>query len=130
MFNDQSIIDIQLQYFQDQIKFGKGHCNLLPFSFDFYKLNPQKISEVIISFPVNNLEIKPKVSEKKMHRFLRVPLSKIPSEFIQEFKKLKTFSAITNDAEAIDFTINIPYKHKSLGKKRGDTRGKVYKILN
>ena len=45
------------------------------------------------------------------------------------FKKLKTYDPKTKTADAKDFTLNFPYRNKSLGKERGDTRANVFKRL-
>ena len=45
------------------------------------------------------------------------------------FEKLKTFDKQTQTADIVDFTLNIPYAKKNLGKMMGDTRAKVYKAL-
>lgn len=45
------------------------------------------------------------------------------------FEKLETFDKQTQTADIIDFTLNIPYAKKNLGKLRGDTRAKVYQAL-
>lgn len=129
-FNDSRIKKIQLEYFETQKAKGKGHCNLLPCSFDFYKLAPTPVSEVTMSFPVNDLSQNPVIQEQKITQPLRVCLDVMHNEKEREaFKKLASYDDKTKTAEIIDFTTHIPYAKKSLGKKRGDTRRKVYRSL-
>ena len=57
-------------------------------------------------------------------------LNAVFQDKVYQFKKLRTYDWKNGgSAEARDFTLNIDYKEKSLGKERGDTRKKVYDAL-
>ena len=129
-FSNDKLKDIQLEYFITQKEKGKGHCNLLPYSFDFYKLAPTKISDIFVSFSISNLDDIPQIKEIQNNKPLRICIDKMHNQ--QErwlFEKLKTFDKQTQTADIVDFTLNIPYAKKNLGKLRGDTRAKVYQAL-
>lgn len=131
-FKDKKYREIQLDYFRNQARQGrKAHCNLLPYSFDFYKLVPTRISKVGISFKINDLNDKPAVTETKCEKEeLYIPIEKMHNEKEREqFVKLETYDPQTKRAKATDFTLHIPYAKKTLGKERGDTRQKVYNAL-
>lgn len=131
-FSNEKYRDIQLKYFENQVKKGKkAHCNLIPYSFDFYKLVPNKISNINVSFKVKNLEEQPIVVEHKCNDGeLYIGIEKMHNKREREqFIKLKTYNKKTKKAKATDFTLNIDYAKKSLGKERGDTRAKIYSAL-
>ena len=127
-FDDKKIRDIQLDYFKNQKAKGKkDHCNLLPYSFDFYKLCPKKLSTVTIRINYSDLNKSPIVVERlSSHSVVRVPKSVLKSKEIDSFESLSTYDAKTETADAVDFALHIPYRVKTLGKNRGDTRNKVY----
>lgn len=129
-FSDRDIKQIQLNYFRNQVKYGKKTtANLLPNSFDFYKLCPLKISEMTIEINYNNLGINPIVKEKKQNYFPLINEKVLRKDEKKVFRKLKSYNPITKTADSKDFTLNIPYRNKSLGKERGDTRKGMYKQL-
>lgn len=130
-FTDKDIKSIQLKYFENQVEFGrKPHCNLLPYSYDFYKLCPTKIDEKNIIINYADLNVNPQIINCTFDSKLRVPLEIMPQDKVYQFKRLKTYSWKNGgSADARDFTLNIDYKEKSLGKERGDTRKKVYDAL-
>ena len=121
----------QMEYFENQASKGrKAHCNLLPNSFDFYKLVPTKISDITMQICVKDLNKTPVVKETACSKPLRIHIDKMHNSTEKElFRNLKTYDPKTCDADVIDFTMNIPYAKKSLGKKRGDTRKEVYKPI-
>ena len=129
-FNDLEIKDEQLKYFRNQVEHGrKPHCNLLPYSYDFYKLCPIKIDEKDVIINYKDINITPKVIDCKFKKNLCVPLSLIPNAKKGAFMSLKTYLSQQKIADAKDFSKNIDYKIKSLGKKRGDTRKRVDEVL-
>lgn len=130
-FNDKLIKNKQLEYFINQKTKGKAaHCNLLPYSFDFYKLCPKKIHDATITLNYANLNKQPKVIEKDCNFYVKVPISVMKNNVERElFKKLKSFDSKTQTADCKDFTNNIPYRNKNLGKERGDTRTNIYNAL-
>lgn len=130
-FEDESIKMNQLEYFINQKDKGRrAHCNLLPYSYDFYKIHPKQIFEATININYANLNKRPKVNYKENNFYPRVPYSVMGNETEREmFKKLKTYDPTSRTADSKDFTINMPYRKKSLGKKRGDTRANIYNAL-
>lgn len=127
-FKDTDIREIQLKYFENQASLGrKPHCNLLPFSFDFYKLCPVRIGKKHVLINYGDLNSNPVVSDQSFEREVRVPISVIPKDKETEFKNCETFKNLT--VEVKDFTQHVDYKKKNLGKERGDTRGSVYNAL-
>lgn len=127
-FTDKEIKNIQLEYFKNQVNFGrKAHCNLLPKSYDFYKLCPTKIDDKNITINYEDLNIPPEVINCDFEKNLKVPIDLIPKENREFFMTLKSY--FNNYADAKDFTKNLSYKKKSLGKKRGNTRRTVDQIL-
>lgn len=130
--SDEEIKNIRLEYFENQKTLGKKDTNnLLPNSFDFYKLAPLKIYEHVIEINYDDLNTVPRVIGKKTNYYPRVDGEKI--RFYKDekviFKNLKTYDPSTNTAEAKDFTLHMPYRNKSLGKERGDTRRNLDKRL-
>lgn len=129
-FNDKEICNEQLLYFKNQREKGKAaHCNLIPNRFDFYKLCPKKISEVTIELNYSDITIEPIIVEKQISEFPRVPEDVLRKGEKQIFHELKTYDARSKTADCKDFTLHIPYRKKSLGKERGDTRTNKYNQL-
>ena len=130
-FNDKKIKEIQLDYFKTQKEMGKKDtCNLLPKSYDFYKLCPRKIDEKTIEINYENLDINPLLKDCPFEKDLRVPIDIIPRKDREAFMALKSFNKKRQDANCKDFTKNMPYKEKSLGKERGGTRKTIYKAVD
>jgi len=131
-FDKREYKKIQLEYFENQNKKGKkAHCNLLPYSFDFYKLIPIKISDINIQISVKDLNKMPVVKETKCSKSLRISINKMHNEKERMlFRKLSTYNPKTEDADVLDFAKHIPYAKKNLGKERGDTRKKVYTAVS
>lgn len=130
--SDKTIKKIKLDYFINQNEFGKKKLNnLVPYSFDFYKLVPLKINETTIKIDYANLNNKPIVTNKTVNYYPRVDGDKLKLKGIEKkmFINLKTYDKKTNTADAVDFTLNIPYRNKNLGKERGDTRINLDKAL-
>lgn len=129
---DQEIKKIRLEYFENQKNFGKANTNnLLPYSFDFYKLAPLKIGEATVEINYADLNQLPKINQKSTNYYPRVDGHKLRLINYEKelFLNLKTYDPKTNTAESKDFTLNIPYRNKSLGKERGDTRKNIYNTL-
>ena len=129
---DDEIKKIRLEYFENQRDFGRANTNnLLPYSFDFYKLAPLKIGEAIVEINYADLNQVPKITQKSVNYYPRVNANELRliNNEKELFMKLKTYDARTNTAEAKDFTLNIPYRNKSLGKERGDTRKNLDEAL-
>ncbi len=130
-FKNSETKDIKLNYFKAQAEKGKKTtCNLLPLSFDFFKLCPYLIDEIDVEIKYNDLSKDPVIKYNKINQeSLRVPIKilKIPEKDI--FKGLSSFSLKDNTVDMVDFTLNIPYRKKNHGKERGDTRKKAYKSV-
>jgi hypothetical protein len=130
-FKNEEIKNIKLSYFKSQEKDGKKPiCNLLPLSFDFFKLCPDLIEEIYVEINYDDLSKNPTIkyienNEKK----LRVPIEILKSNEIDVFKGLSSYSLKDNRADMIDFTLKIPYRKKTHGKERGDTRKNAYKSV-
>lgn len=130
-FNDKDTKEIKLSYFKEQAKSGKkDHCNLLPLSFDFYKLCPALIDIIYIEFNYDDVSKNPIIKhEKSIKNPLDIPITILQNKEKENLKKLPSYSKITETANIIDFTKNIPYRKKTHGKKRGDTRKNAYKSV-
>lgn len=130
-FNDIAIRNSQLEYFINQNTKGKAaHCNLLPYNFDFYKLCPKKIHDAVIRLNYANLNKQPKIIETSCDEYVKVPIDVMKNETERSlFKNLKTYNPETQDADCKEFTNAIPYRNKSFGKDRGDTRSNLYNAL-
>jgi len=127
-FDDPNILDIQLEYFNNQNDFGrKPHCNLLPYSYDFYKLCPKKIDETVLEINYADLNIFPQIIDDGFSKIIKVPIRVIPKYLQADFMSCKTYK--DGFVELLDFAKNLPYKKKTLGKERGDTRKKVDKVF-
>lgn len=132
-FNDEEIREEQLKYFKNQYELGaKNNCNLLPNSFDFYKLCPQKIYEAKIIINYANINKSPEIIDCELDQDTRLSEStfRFTLHELVLFRKLKSYDKETKTAEVKDFSKNIPYRNKSHGKQRGDTRKNIYKKLN
>ena len=130
--DDEELKKIRLDYFENQKKFGKKDTNnLLPYSFDFFKLSPLKINETIIKINYGDLNTTPKIFTNNICYYPKVDANKLHLKNDEKniFKNLTTYDAKTNTAESQDFTLNIPYRIKNLGKERGNTRANIYKNL-
>ena len=124
-FSDNDIKDNQLEYFRNQVNYGKANtCNLLPDSFDFFKLNPTQFSEAKIIIRYDDISKLPTISQTDKSDPLLVPEKIIPPDKRADFRELESYK--DGFASVKDFTKHIPYKTKSLGKERGDTRRSVY----
>ena len=124
-FNNTEVINYQLEYFKNQVEKGKSNtCNLLPYSFDFYKLRPLQFAETTIKINYADINVVPLVSSDNNCFYPRVPEKIIPKDKLSDFRKLSSYK--NDSADSMDFTKNISYKQKSLGKERGDTRKNVY----
>jgi hypothetical protein len=129
-FNDPNLTKHQLAYFENQLRDGKAvSCNLLPNSFDFYKLCPKEINTTEIRLNVKDINKQPIIVEKNLNQFARVSEDIMENSELFSFRKLRTFDYSTRTADSRDFTINIGYRKKNLGKDRGDTRTNVYKKI-
>lgn len=130
-FKDKNTKKIKLDYFIKQAKEGKKqNCNLLPFSFDFYKLCPVLVDLVDIELNYDDISKDPIIKHKKItENFLRVPIDILTNSEIKIFRKLSSYSKENEEADAVDFTKNIPYRKKTHGKNRGDTRKNAYRSV-
>lgn len=131
-FKDDEIKSIQLEYFENQHNFGKkSHSNLLPNSYDFYKLCPLKISEATISINYADLNENPEIKKNDVSYYPLVNGNKLRLYKDEKviFKNLKSYNKDTNCADSKDFSLNMPYRNKSLGKERGDTKKNKYEAL-
>ena len=125
-FDDKELFNIKRDYFKNQVEKGsKPHCNLLPDSFDFYKLVPKKLIEVLVgidfshSSRLSSDEVR--VDYREVHDNVRVPLSICKKAEKEIMKTLPSYDPLEGTVDCKEFTLNVPYRHKSLGKDRGDT---------
>jgi hypothetical protein len=130
-FSDQETRNIKLDYFKKQAKNGKKpNCNLLPFSFDFFKLCPVLIDSFRIRLNYENMDSKPVIEhENHIAKRLRVPINILRDKEKKAFRKLISYSSKDETVDVIDFTKHIPYRKKTHGKNRGDTRKNVYRSI-
>jgi hypothetical protein len=129
-FNNEEIKETQLLYFKNQKNKGrKPHANLLPNSYDFFKLCPFKFLETIITIDFDNINIEPIIENLQSNMYPRVPEKIFKNNELSNFRQLKSYSKKTKDADSVDFTKTFEYREKSLGKNRGDTRSNAYKKL-
>lgn len=137
--NTINLKDIRLEYFRNQLEKGsKAHCNLLPNSYDYYKLCPTRLCDIVISFNYKKtLDLRPiDVNIEVVNKELSIPkliLRKKEVEsldsFIESIKELDAefFKDYVSDAytdtsyDSSLFSIALPYRQKCLGKSRGDT---------
>ena len=128
-FNNDDVKEIQLDYFRNQaLKGKKSHCNLLPNSFDFYKLAPKKISHNIVELNYSDLNILPNVTTIDVQP-MKIHQSILRNKEKEMFTLLESYNKDDGTADIIDFTKNIPYRSKSFQKDRGDTVTNKYNIL-
>lgn len=125
-FDDKELFNIKRDYFKNQVEKGsKPHCNLLPDSFDFYKLVPQKLVEVLVgvdfSEPSRLCADGVWVEYKEATHEVRVPLSICKKAEKEIMKNLPSYDPLEGTVDCREFTLNVPYRQKSLGKDRGDT---------
>lgn len=116
--------DPRLDYFHNQIEFGsKAHCNLLPSSYDYYKLCPYRLFDISVSFSYDSINKKDTVvCIQEIGEYLSVPLDilrKKEQEYIKE--NCSTYNSGENTVFCTEFSQVMPFRHKSLGKDRGDT---------
>ena len=129
-FSNKKIKNIQLQYFINQKEKGrKANCNLLPNQYDFYKLCPLKICETLISIPINDYKKNVKCETKEVNYVPRISKKILYEKEYNKFENLKTYDNKTETADSIDFTLNIDYRKKNLGKERGNTRIGIDNII-
>jgi len=130
-FDNKDIKKIQFDYFKKQAKSGKKPiCNLLPFSFDFYKLCPVLVDMITIELDYDDMTKVPIIKHEKFIRNpLRVPIDILRNNEKKIFEKLSSYSSADKTADMVDFTKSIPYRKKTHGKNRGDTRKNVYKSV-
>lgn len=130
-FNDKKLKKIKLDYFIQQAKKGKKQtCNLVPFSFDFYKLCPALVDIIYIELNYDDMTKAPIIKhEKTIKNPVRVPINILRDSEVKIFKKLSSYSMEDKEADVVDFTENIPYRKKTHGKNRGDTRKNAYRSV-
>lgn len=131
--------DIRLEYFKNQLEKGKkAYCNLLPNSFDYYKLCPTRLCDIKVSFNFKetlcsssiNVDINvinrglstPKdILRKKEIEFLEDYLKKEKESDIDFFNEYLINACTDISYDSALFSIILPYRQKFLGKNRGDT---------
>lgn len=127
---DTELKNTQLEYFKNQVNGGKKDtCNLLPNSFDFFKLCPLKIHEISISINYANLNETPIICSQSCSEYPRVPFDILKPAEKELFISLKSFDKNNFTADCKEFTTVFPYRKKNLGKERGDTRANLYKRI-
>ncbi len=125
-------LNIRLEYFNNQATKGRNTtANLLPYSYDFYKLTPLKIYEVDAAINYSDLNKEPTycINDKKTPLRISEKEVRLYKSEKEKFMRLSTYDKKTKSACAKEFARLMPYRKKSLGKERGDTRESVYGIL-
>ena len=125
-FDDKELFNVKRDYFKNQVEKGsKPHCNLLPDSFDFYKLVPKKLIEVLVgidfSKPSRESSDGVWVDYREVPDNVRVPLNICKKAEKEIMKNLPSYDPLEGTVDCKEFSLNVPYRHKSLGKDRGDT---------
>lgn len=125
-FDDKELYDIKRDYFRNQVEKGKKpHCNLLPDSFDFYKLVPQKLLEATVYLCFSNPSKKDSstvdIELIFPNREVRVPLNICRKKEREILVNLPSYDPLDDTVDCKEFSMNIPYRTKTLGKDRGDT---------
>lgn len=125
-FDDKELFNVKRDYFKNQVEKGsKPHCNLLPDSFDFYKLVPKKLIEVLVgidfSKPSRESSDGVWVDYREVPDNVRVPLNICKKAEKEIMKNLPSYDPLEGTVDCREFTLNVPYRQKSLGKDRGDT---------
>lgn len=121
------VVDPRLEYFYNQVEFGsKVRCNLLPNSYDYFKLLPERLFDITISFCYDMFDDynkdKIKIDIKEPNRHPSVPLEilrKKERDFVEE--NFVSYNGGNNTVGCIEFSAKMPFRNKSLGKDRGDT---------
>jgi hypothetical protein len=109
-----------------------NNCNLLPYSFDFYRAEPIKVVSLKITLNASNSDVECIYYDLKNTEFEKMPLNVIESKTLKnilennsiQFKKSSSrqtlISLIENNLDVNNFTSELfPLKQKNLGKERG-----------
>lgn len=131
--------DIRLEYFRNQVNRGRGtHCNLLPNSFDYYKLCPTRLFEIVVAFNYKTTDTcyPIDVTVKKINQVLTVPkdvlrkkevafmdryIESLKENYPRDYKSYIEKEVTNTSYNSYLFSSILPYRQKSLGKERGDT---------
>ncbi len=130
--NKSKYLDIRLKYFENQRDKGKNTtANLLPNSYDFFKLTPQKIYQVDAKLNYGNINIEPEFNFSRLTEYPRISEKEVRfyKTELPIFRKLTSYDVKTRSADSKDFAENMEYREKSLGKERGDTRTNLDSLL-
>lgn len=115
--------DPRLEYFYNQAENGKKvHCNLLPNSFDYFKLNPVRLFNIQISFSYEAMKDPISVQIQAVNEFQRVPLEvcrKKEKELARN--TFLSYDPVSDTVSGFEFSQKMPWRTKTLGKDRGDT---------
>ena len=115
-----------------------NNCNLLPYSFDFYRAEPMKVVCLKITLNELNSDVECIYYNLKNTNSEKMPLDLVDSIFLKkilqdnsiEFKKNSSkqilINLIESNLDINNLTIeSFPLKQKSLGKERGITARKI-----
>lgn len=124
------LVDEKLKYFYNQYNNGSSTCNLLPNSYDFYKLNPDRLCEIIISLNFSNLDIEPYIENiNETNLTTKISSNILKKSELPLFQSLKSYDNISETVDNYDFSKFMLYRDKNFGKERGDIRFNQEKIL-
>lgn len=111
----------KLDYFknQEENSFKSNTTNLLPLSYDFYRLNPKLFDQYIIKINYKNLDEKI-IIINPIIKDIRVPFSICTNKNEKElFKTLPSYDSQSNTVSVEDFANSFKLRNKKLNKDRG-----------
>lgn len=114
--------DSTLDYFKNQEeKSFKSHItNLLPLSYDFYRLNPKLFDQYIIKINYINIDEKLIITNPKVGD-IRVPFSICKNKNEKEtFKSISSYDVETDTVSIEDFSKSFKLRNKNFNKPRGN----------
>ena len=132
-FKDKDTREIKLEYFRRQAEDGsKPTCNLLPRSYDFFKLCPVLLDTIHIDINYRCMLNAPKIRHLPIELIreatkVREGGLRLSDPEKEMFRSLETYDAESGEVDMKDFALNMPYRKKSHGKERGDTRKGAYR---
>lgn len=121
---DDELTDIRIQYFKNQY-YGSDKsntCNLLPLSYNFYKLCPLKLCTIKTVLPFDVSKDVELSFDYTVHNDLRVPMAICNESEKPLFKSLKSYDDLTQTVSMKEFTQMMPYRKANLNKERGSKK--------
>jgi hypothetical protein len=138
------LVDANNQYFTEYLtnqyinSTKSNNCNMLPYSYDFYRAEPMKVVSLKIILNELNSDIECTYYNLKNTKSEKMPINLVDIKFIKnilqrnsiEFKKgssKQTLISLLNENLDVNklTTDNFPLKQKNLGKDRGTTSRKL-----